>query len=170
MSAAAAGGNGGENGSGSGVGSQHDKNQKERVPSEGRKEGRKEGGAGPSTYPESSRCDPPPSPYVLRENGTFFEFSLCLSRACLGKIMHFIYKWRKKCRFLTCACNPEGAVLLASILYNHQRGAGSRHRRETYCKHKDYDTYDVRSITRAEQPNGELPHSLRSKVTLRDGW
>jgi hypothetical protein len=30
----------------------------------------------------------------------FFEFSLCLSRACLGKIMHFIYKWRKKCRFL----------------------------------------------------------------------
>jgi hypothetical protein len=30
------------------------------------------------------------------ENGTFFEFSLCLSRACLGKIMHFIYKWLKK--------------------------------------------------------------------------
>jgi hypothetical protein len=27
---------------------------------------------------------------------TFFEFSLCLSRACLGKIMHFIYKWLKK--------------------------------------------------------------------------
>eukprot|EP01046_Picozoa_sp_COSAG06_P012596 COSAG06_NODE_745_length_12649_cov_128.650916_3_plen_94_part_00 len=31
----------------------------------------------------------------------FFGFSLCLSRACLGKIMHFIYKWLKKCRFLT---------------------------------------------------------------------
>jgi hypothetical protein len=27
---------------------------------------------------------------------TFFEFSLCLSRACLGKTMHFIYKWLKK--------------------------------------------------------------------------
>eukprot|EP01046_Picozoa_sp_COSAG06_P003174 COSAG06_NODE_120_length_23106_cov_18.311862_16_plen_174_part_00 len=37
----------------------------------------------------------------LRENGTFFEFPLCLSRACLGKRMHFIYKWLKKCRFLT---------------------------------------------------------------------
>ena len=37
----------------------------------------------------------------LRENGTCFEFSLCSSRACLGKIMLFIYKWRKKCRFLT---------------------------------------------------------------------
>eukprot|EP01046_Picozoa_sp_COSAG06_P019227 COSAG06_NODE_1364_length_9696_cov_14.104929_7_plen_92_part_00 len=33
---------------------------------------------------------------ILRENGTFFEFSLCLSRACLGKIIIFIYKWRKK--------------------------------------------------------------------------
>ena len=26
----------------------------------------------------------------------FWEFSLCLSRACLGKIIIFIYKWRKK--------------------------------------------------------------------------
>eukprot|EP01046_Picozoa_sp_COSAG06_P000243 COSAG06_NODE_7_length_38054_cov_37.302569_5_plen_211_part_00 len=25
----------------------------------------------------------------------FFEFSLCLSRACLGKKMTFVYKWRK---------------------------------------------------------------------------
>jgi hypothetical protein len=24
-----------------------------------------------------------------------FEFSLCLSRACLGKMIHFIYEWRK---------------------------------------------------------------------------
>eukprot|EP01046_Picozoa_sp_COSAG06_P026514 COSAG06_NODE_2284_length_7174_cov_5.515336_2_plen_81_part_00 len=26
----------------------------------------------------------------------FFEISLCLSRACLGKKLHFIYKWLKK--------------------------------------------------------------------------
>jgi hypothetical protein len=37
---------------------------------------------------------------MLRENGLFFEFSLCLSRACLGKMMHFIYKWQKKPVFL----------------------------------------------------------------------
>jgi hypothetical protein len=37
---------------------------------------------------------------ALHENATFLEFFLCLSRACLGKIMHFIYIWRKKCRFL----------------------------------------------------------------------
>jgi hypothetical protein len=28
-----------------------------------------------------------------------FEFSLCLSRACLGKMFVFISKWRKKWRF-----------------------------------------------------------------------
>ena len=32
---------------------------------------------------------------VLQENGTLFEFSLCLSRACLGKMIVFIYKWYK---------------------------------------------------------------------------
>ena len=30
------------------------------------------------------------------KTASFFEFSLCLSRACLGKIIVFIYKWRKK--------------------------------------------------------------------------
>jgi hypothetical protein len=31
----------------------------------------------------------------LRKRHSCFEFSLCLSRACLGKMMHFLYKWRK---------------------------------------------------------------------------
>jgi len=35
----------------------------------------------------------------LHENGTFYEFFPCLSRACLGKMMHFIYKWLKKTVF-----------------------------------------------------------------------
>ena len=35
----------------------------------------------------------------LRKTPLFFEFSLCLSRACLGKMMHFIYKWLRKWRF-----------------------------------------------------------------------
>jgi hypothetical protein len=30
------------------------------------------------------------------KTASFFEFSLCLSRACLGKMFVFIYKWRKK--------------------------------------------------------------------------
>jgi hypothetical protein len=30
------------------------------------------------------------------ENGIFFEFSLCLSRACLGKTIVLMYKWHRK--------------------------------------------------------------------------
>jgi hypothetical protein len=35
----------------------------------------------------------------VRKTASFFEFSPCLSRACLGKMMHFIYKWRKNAVF-----------------------------------------------------------------------
>ena len=31
----------------------------------------------------------------LRQNGLFLEFSLCLSRACLGQMFVYIYKWLK---------------------------------------------------------------------------
>ena len=39
--------------------------------------------------------------FVLRVSclGLFFEFSLCLSRACLGKKTTFMYKWLKKISF-----------------------------------------------------------------------
>ena len=33
------------------------------------------------------------------ETPLFFEFSLCLSRACLGKMIIFSIKWRKKVAF-----------------------------------------------------------------------
>eukprot|EP01046_Picozoa_sp_COSAG06_P013892 COSAG06_NODE_848_length_11971_cov_10.199882_14_plen_139_part_00 len=36
---------------------------------------------------------------ALETNGPFFEFSLCLSRACLGKMFVFIYKWLKRTVF-----------------------------------------------------------------------
>jgi hypothetical protein len=52
----------------------------------------------------------------LRENGTFFEFSLCSSRACLGKIMHFIYKWRKKCRFLTWCATVASSLKICCVV------------------------------------------------------
>eukprot|EP01046_Picozoa_sp_COSAG06_P059344 COSAG06_NODE_12245_length_1404_cov_1.298084_1_plen_114_part_00 len=37
----------------------------------------------------------------LYSKRTLFEFSLCLSRACLGKKIVFIYKWRQKVAFFT---------------------------------------------------------------------
>jgi|EP01046_Picozoa_sp_COSAG06_P069213 hypothetical protein len=43
---------------------------------------------------------------------SFFEFSLCFSRACLGKTMHFIYKRCKKWRvsYLASAAPPGVCV------------------------------------------------------------
>eukprot|EP01046_Picozoa_sp_COSAG06_P002115 COSAG06_NODE_72_length_25897_cov_9.227382_9_plen_527_part_00 len=35
----------------------------------------------------------------VRKTASVFEFSLCLSRACLGKMIVFIYKWRKNAVF-----------------------------------------------------------------------
>ena len=43
-----------------------------------------------------------------------FEFSLCLSRACLGKMIIFIYKWLKKWRFCTIPIKPVAAGLRRS--------------------------------------------------------
>jgi hypothetical protein len=37
--------------------------------------------------------------WLVRKTASFFEFSLCLSRACLGKMIVFIYKWRKNAVF-----------------------------------------------------------------------
>ena len=36
---------------------------------------------------------------LVRKTASFFEFSLCLSRACLGKMFVFRYKWRKNAVF-----------------------------------------------------------------------
>jgi hypothetical protein len=52
----------------------------------------------------------------LRNTPLFFEFSLCLSRACLGKMMHFIYKWRKKWLFCTGSLIPRSMPLLRSTI------------------------------------------------------
>ena len=40
-----------------------------------------------------------PTDPAVRKTASFLEFSLCLSRACLGKMMHFIYNWRKNAVF-----------------------------------------------------------------------
>ena len=49
----------------------------------------------------------PPRAAAARQRHTFFEFFLCLSRACLGQNDHFSLKWRKKCRCLTCNPHPR---------------------------------------------------------------
>jgi len=44
--------------------------------------------------PTSTLKKPP-----CKKRHSFFECSLCLFRACLGKMIVYIYKWRKKWRF-----------------------------------------------------------------------
>jgi hypothetical protein len=47
---------------------------------------------------------------------SLFEFSLCLSRACLGKMSIFIYKCSKKDRFRV-GCASSGFFFLLSELF-----------------------------------------------------
>jgi hypothetical protein len=49
------------------------------------------------------------------ENGIFFEFSLCLSRACLGKMIVFIYKWLKNAVFRRAASGRGGGEAAVSL-------------------------------------------------------
>ena len=44
---------------------------------------------------------------VLRKHGPFVEFSLCLSRACLGRMIVFIYKWLRKTVFTHLELNVD---------------------------------------------------------------
>ena len=56
---------------------------------------------------------------VPEEKRSFFEFSLCFSRVCLGKMFGFIYKWLKKTGFYS----PYDALDLSTgkLLSNRQR-------------------------------------------------
>jgi hypothetical protein len=36
---------------------------------------------------------------MVRKTASFLEFSLCLSRACLGKMIVYTYKWLKNAVF-----------------------------------------------------------------------
>jgi hypothetical protein len=56
----------------------------------------------------------------LRKNGPFLEFSLCLSRACLGKMIVFKYKWHRK-----------KTVFTHRALYRYLAAAAAKRRRRT---------------------------------------
>ena len=60
------------------------------------------------------RCD------SLFKNASLFELSLCLSRACLGKMIIFSIEWRKKMSFLTlkrsAASQPSRLLNMAPLL------------------------------------------------------
>ena len=51
----------------------------------------------------------------LRKTPLFSQLSLCLSRACLGKMIVFIYKRRKKWRFRTTELPDRDCTVAVSI-------------------------------------------------------
>ena len=114
-------------------------------------------------YSSVEAC-PQPS-FHLRENGLFFEFSLCLSRACLGKMMHFIYKWQKKARFLTrgtiqnqrsqTLCGPQTRESNAAL---QQQPSSSR---ETSVRENDRPNETVDQLSR-KRLSSFYPGKLRT--------
>ena len=71
-----------------------------------------------------------PSP--LRDNGLVFEFSLCLSRDCLGKVILFSMKGGKEHRFLASNASqgqgfsPRHAIASVSACTRHVSSACGR--------------------------------------------
>ena len=53
------------------------------------------GGAGSA----AEGCGAARNRYTVRKTASFLELPLCLSRACLGKMIVFIYKWLKNAVF-----------------------------------------------------------------------
>eukprot|EP01046_Picozoa_sp_COSAG06_P056837 COSAG06_NODE_10885_length_1601_cov_168.692941_1_plen_151_part_10 len=62
------------------------------------------------------------------ERSFFGDFSLCLSRACLGKVFGFIYKWLKKGVFRTCGGGGGEVSYDRSQHYRGVSPAGGRKR------------------------------------------
>ena len=70
--------------------------------------------AAPPPAPAPAAALAPPAAWSCDKTVSLFEFSLCLSRACLGKIIIYIYINGEKDRFVTCIVLRRAA--LSSLL------------------------------------------------------
>jgi hypothetical protein len=83
---------------------------------------------------------PQQSPCTKRHSSFFLKFSLSLSRACLGKMMHFIHEWRKRTRFshrfpsAECSVGPSNGQKIVGGTWSVEAPANPRRRRSpTVC-------------------------------------
>ena len=113
--------------------------------------------------PTSSSCSPSPSPSSsagiadpMRSSTPlsnaehphfFFEFSLCLSRACLGKMIIFRYQWRKKTD-VSAHCCPVS------------KACHGKSRRFFCIQHSDAEGVCIRYRSFSSAPSSPLPRSL----------
>ena len=56
----------------------------------------------------------------VRNTASFFEIFLCLSRACLGKIIVYIYKWLSKMAFFAGGASDLATIHSNTILNMNQ--------------------------------------------------
>jgi hypothetical protein len=76
----------------------------------------------PSRPPDPSASHPP-----VRKTASFFEFSLCLSRACLGKMFVFLYKWLRNAVFRRRPDRPRGEAAPRGAAAAGSDNVGCRH-------------------------------------------
>jgi hypothetical protein len=82
----------------------------------------------PSSSPLRSETDSEIAAAIaaaVRKTASFFEFSLCLSRACFGKMIVFIYKWQR-CGKQASLLQPVSFAFVPSlswqiIAYHHRK-------------------------------------------------
>jgi hypothetical protein len=89
----------------------------------------------------------------------FFEFSLCLSRACLGKKMHFIYKWRKKWRF-------SHSSIFSWYLRTQRRREGGRGRQEDHSRVSPKSNFSAVIVEASSRSQGKQRISTLTEPLL----
>ena len=100
---------------------------------------------------------------------SFFEFSLCLSRACLGKIIIYINEWLRKIVFLP-GCEHDAVRISGMRQLRCRREPGPL--RSVVCRDRPHQRQLTVFIScwsgpcRWPPPHRQLRRSHRPKVTL----
>jgi hypothetical protein len=110
----------------------------------------------------------------VRKTASFFEFSLCLSRACLGKIIVFVYKWLEKTVFhlksLRCSsfANSDAGDDTDRAAGSDGTGGGLRRRAGAKAVASRRDSDEDTASDEDEDPSQNAPESKRDGADASD--
>jgi hypothetical protein len=114
--------------------------------------------------------------HSVGKTASFFEFSLCLSRACLGKVFVFIYKWLKNAVFRRHERRwaagyrqvRNNTVLFGHFLYKNDHFL-PRQAQDKHTENSKQSTVFLQHERLAEAHRGQARHGLGSAGCLRWG-
>jgi hypothetical protein len=99
---------------------------------------------------------------VTCRNASFFEFSLRWSRACLGKKINCIYKWRKRTRF------DHYPVMYRSMIDRRRRRRRHTHVHTCTQQHSRVRHHSsMGTHTHSQRPNAECAHHTPHTTQVR---